>query len=203
MNTKNKISFYCFLAGMCLVSSVLWSCSDDDNEDGRTDSASFGTAAVGEVSFCFNYAYSSSVNTENGIEYTIYLSSHNMFDLTGKPTADPDVYLNDANITLLLKDGNQPSGTYSYPDGGLIAFDLGGYYWANAWGDQNVETGPKESYYYEITDSDTPSTIEVTVKDNNLHIKSIDIAVAGDEGTEAGAQRAVISYDGKIQSFSE
>ena len=200
---KNKISFFCLIVGMCVVSSVLWSCSDDNEDDGSMGVEASGTATVDEVNFNFKYAYSSIIDTDEGVEYNIYLFSHDMMDLTGKPFADPEVYLNDANITLLLKDGNLPSGTYTYPDGGLVAFDLGGYYWANAWGDSNVVGGSKENYYYEIVDSDTPSTIEIIVKDNNLYIKGKNIAVGDGEGAEASHCRADISYDGKILSFYE
>lgn len=198
---KNKIGFFCLLAGMWFGSLALWSCSnDDDGPSGGVDGASSGTATVGDVNFNFNYAYLNSENVNNGVEYTIYLSSHDMIALSAKPTADPDIYIHDAYITVLSKDGSLPSGTYSYPNGGLVAFDLGGYYWANAWGDSNVVGGSKEDYY-EIVDSDMPSTIEIIVKDNNLHIKGINIAVGNGEGTEASHCRADISYDGKILSF--
>lgn len=202
MSIKNKIGFFCLLTGMWLGSLALWSCSNDDDDlSGGTDGVSFGTATVGDVNFNFNYAYLSSANVNNGVEYTIYLSSHDMVALSAESTADPDIYIHDAYITVLSKDGSLPSGTYSYPNGGLVDFDLGGYYWAESWGDGDVAVGDREKYYYSVINSDIPSTIEVIVNDENLSINGTNIAVEDGETYDEVIYKANIFYNGKITSF--
>lgn len=205
MKTNVFTKLICFL--LLGLSVTLVSCSKE-NED---NSAS-GSYEVNGEKAALKYAYLTKESYNDGEIYKIYLSSHNMNELTKEETADPEIFINDATFAIFSQDGSLPNGTYTYrsneyTEDSWVGFESTGFYWADAWGDGSVETGDKEDYFYVIGDLETNASLKIKIdSEGNINLETFDTTVFNDEdydGKNDGAETfdIKISYKGKLTSI--
>lgn len=204
MKTNVFTKLICFL--LLGLSTVLISCSKEEND------AASGSCEVNGEKVSFKYAYLTTDNYNDGKIYKIYLSSHNMEELRKEETADPDIFINDASFTIFSKDGSLPNGTYTYQNNEYTedswsGFESTGFYWADSWGDGNVETGDKEDYFYVIGDLETNASVKIKIdSEGNIDLETFDTTVFDDEDHDENNDGAEtfdikISYKGKLASI--